>query len=591
MFSLGTRKIFCLSGGGIMHLLDSCAKQDGLDMIYNLNEQATGICADTYAQYTNRLGVALITTGPGATNAVTGCAGAWLDSSPVLFISGQTKRADLGQLRGLRQFGAQEISIIPMVKPITKYAEIVMEPLDIKYHLEKAVFLASHGRRGPVWLDIPLDVQGAQIDETQLREFIAEEEFPEYFSNLEIHDKQIQAVIAALNNSKRPVILFGHGLIAAGGEGLLRKLSDEYRIPVLSTWRGKGAFGDDDELYFGMPGIPAKRYSNYVLQNADLLIVIGTRLNFALTAYAEERFGIHAKKIMVDIDQKEIDKLKMKFELTLNTDAKVFLQSVFDNKRNIIFKDRSPWLKYCEKMKAKYPINKEIQPLPDVNKVDGYLFGDKLSNLFREDDIIIGSPSGRTCAITHMAFNIKRKQKFLTSMGIGSMGWMIPSGIAASVASGRKRTIIFEGDGSLQHNIQELALINTYHLPIKLFVLSNGGYNQIYGMQMNNFNSRFAGCHPESGVRFPELKKVAVTYGLTYYVIHDDSEIDEVLQDVMKDDHPVLCEVMGSINFDEIPKSKTIVNSDGTFSSSLLENLYPFVSEEEQIENMPDWEE
>lgn len=580
----GIKDLFTISGGGIMHLLDSAAKQEGLNLVFNLNEQATGVCADSYAQYTNHLGACLVTTGPGATNAVTGCAGAWLDSSPVLYISGQTKTADMGQLKGLRQFGAQEIAIVPMVTPITKYAVTVLKADEIKYHLEKAVYLATHGRRGPVWIDIPLDIQGSQIELQDLKEFNPESEG--LLETYTIENDVISKIYDLINNSERPVVLMGHGVTACGKGKSLHNLLDEFRIPVLATWRAKSIYGDDEELYMGSPGIPTTRYSNYVLQNSDLLLIIGSRLNPAITAYAEDNFAPNAIKIIVDIENNEINKLAMPFELKINTDAGAFIESLVANKDKYINKSRESWIDYCVNIKSKYPLNKEVQPIDNEGKVDGFIFADKLSDYMAAEDVVVGSSSGRTCGISHMAIKLKRDQKFITSMGIGSMGWCLPSAIASCIASGKRRTILLEGDGSLQHNIQELALINTYNLPIKLFVYSNSGYASIYIMQKNNFDSNYSGCSKETGVDFPSIEAIAQAYKLNYYVIKSNNEIENVLENVMKDDRPIICEVEGSINFDEIPKSKTIVNKDGTFSSSKLEYLYPFIDLNEHNENM-----
>jgi len=580
----GIKDLFLISGGGIMHLLDSVARQEGLNLVFNLNEQATGICADSYAQYTNHLGACLVTTGPGATNAVTGCAGAWVDSNPVLYISGQTKTADMGQIKGLRQYGAQEIAIVPVVTPITKYAVTVMKAADIRYHLEKAVFLATHGRRGPVWIDIPLDVQGSKIEPGELRGFDPEGEG--LLENYIVGEGEITKVFDLINNSKRPVVLMGHGVVASGRGEAFRNLLDELGIPVLASWRAKGIYGDDDELYMGSCGIPAPRYSNYALQNSDFLLIVGCRLNPAITAYAEDNFAPNAVKVIVDIDQNEIDKLTIPFDLKINTDAGAFIEALIKNKDRYINKSRDEWLDYCRNIKAKYPLNKEVQPFDNEGKVDGYAFAHTLSDYLTAEDVVVGSSSGRTCGISHMALKLKRGQRFITSMGLGSMGWCVPSAIASCVASGKRRTIVLEGDGSLQHNIQELALINTYKLPIKLFVYSNSGYASIFAMQRNNFDSNYAGCSKESGLDFPDMSSIANAFKLEYYTIRTNDEIKPVLDVVMSNDRPVLCEVMGSINFDEIPKSKTVVNPDGTFSSSRLEYLYPFIDLDEHTKNM-----
>ena len=585
----GIRDVFLLSGGGMMHLLDSASRCKELNLVFNLNEQATGICAESYAQFTGGLGACMVTTGPGATNAVTGCAGAWVDSTPTLFISGQCRVDQMGQLQGLRIYGAQEIAIVPVVKPITKYAATVLKKEEIRYHLEKAVYLATHGRKGPVWLDVPLDVQGAQVDEEALVAFDPVSEG--LVSAPEVKDKDIFHLYDLLNQSRRPAILIGHGVVAAHRQKQIREIVHAFQIPVLATWRAKGVFGDEEDLFMGSPGIPTTRFSNYVLQNTDFLLIIGSRLNPAITAYDEPHFAPGAQKIMVDIEAKEMDKLNMPFAMKIEADAADFIDAMLAHKTAYTPRDRSEWLAYCLRMKEKYPLRNEKQPFDNEGKVDGFLFADKLSDYSTAEDVFVGSSSGRTCGISHMAYRLKQGQPFVTSMGLGSMGWCLPSAIACCVASGKKRTLLLEGDGSLQHNIQELALVRTYNLPLKLFVFSNNGYASIYTMQRNNFQSEFAGCNAESGTRIPPIDRIAALYDLPYYRIETDKQIDAVLKRIMVDDTPCLCEVCGSINFDEIPKSMTIANPDGTFTSSKLENLYPFLSEEEQKENMPCWEE
>lgn len=582
----GIKDLFLISGGGMMHMLDSVSRNPGLNLIFNLNEQASAICADSYAQYTG-LGACMVTTGPGATNAVTGCAGAWVDSDPVLFISGQCKTDQMGQLKGLRIYGAQEIAIVPCVTPITKYAVTVLKKEEIRYHLEKAVYLATHGRKGPVWVDVPLDIQGAQVDEETLVAFDLE---AEGFSRPATVDQtQIQKLYEMLNASHRPVVLIGHGVVAAGRQEEMRRLVEAFQIPVLSTWRAKGIFGDDEALFMGSPGIPTTRFSNYVLQNADFLLIVGTRLNPAITAYDEPHFASNAKKIMVDIDAAEMEKLNIDFSMRFTADAADFLDAMWAAKCLYRPSDRKMWLDYCTRIKAKYPLSKEVQPLDQEGKVDGFYFADRLSEYSRSSDVFVGSSSGRTCGISHMAYRLKNGQPFVTSMGLGSMGWCVPSAIACCIASGRQRTLVMEGDGSLQHNLQELALIRTYHLPLKIFVYANQGYASIYAMQENNFASQYAGCNVDSGLGLPPVEKIACLYNLPYYCIKSDKEVDGILAEIMNNNEPCLCEVCGSIRFDEIPKSITIANADGTFTSSRLENLYPFVSETEQADNMPDW--
>ena len=583
----GIRHLFLISGGGMMHLLDAAQRNRDLELIFNLNEQASSICGESYAQFNGRLGACMVTTGPGATNAVTGCAGAWLDSTPVIYISGQCKTEQMGQLKGLRIYGAQEVAIVPCVTPITKYAVTILNKEEIRYHLEKALYLATHGRRGPVWIDVPLDIQGASVETECLKGFDPTREKIEESRPIDAGD--IEKVYALLNASKRPAVLIGHGVVAAERQEKLRGLIEAFKIPVLATWRAKGVFGDEEALFMGSPGIPAARFSNYVLQNCDYLLIIGTRLNASITAYDEPSFAEKAQKIMVDIEREEIDKLNMSFAVKIEADAADFIDAMADAAALYQPMDRRPWLDYCRRMKEKYPLDREKQPMDQEGKVDGYLFADRLSDFSKTTDVFVGSSSGRTCGISHMAYRLKRGQSFVTSMGIGAMGWALPSAIACCLASGKRRTLLLEGDGSLQHNLQELQLIGTYRLPLKLFVLSNGGYASIYAMQRNSFQSRFAGCTPESGLKLPEIREIAELYHLPFFHIRSDGEIEGVLAEVMADDAPCICQIDSSIRFDEIPKSITVANSDGTFSSLKLENLYPFVDEEEQKENMPDW--
>jgi len=583
----GVKDVFLLSGGGMMHLLDGVGRNPKLYLVCNLNEQASSICADSYGQFTNELGVCMLTTGPGATNAVTGITAAFLDSTPVLAISGQCKTADLASKRGVRQFGAQEVDIVSMVKPVTKYAVMITDKNSIRYHLEKAVFLAKAGRRGPVWIDIPLDIQGSQIKEEELIGFVPVDEG--YITDCKDLSTEIGKVYQMINAAQRPAFLIGHGLVAAGAKEKFRDLILQLQIPVLATWRAKGVFGDVEELFLGEPGIPAKRYANYVLQNSDLVIIIGTRLNAALTAYDEKNFGVNAKKVIVDIDINEINKLDMNFAVKIHEDAAAFIEQMLTSIWLYKKVNRTDWTQYCMEIKAKYPLDKEIQPEDNKGLTDAYYFAGKLADYCTHSDVIVGASSGRVCGISHMAFQVKQGQRFVSSMGLGSMGFVVPSMIACCLASGRQRTLALEGDGSLQHNIQELALINTYKLPIKLFILSNGGYASIYMMQKNNFKGNYVACNGETNVKFPSLIDIAKIYQLDYYKIGDNSEVEAVLTDVMKDDRPVLCEVVVSIYFDEIPKSKTIVQPDGTFSSSKLENLYPFLPADEVQKNMPVW--
>ena len=574
----GVKDVFLLSGGGMMHLLDSVFQSEKIHKYCNLHEQASAICADAYAQVTGDLAVCMVTSGPGATNAITGAVNSWIDSEPVLVISGQAKTSDLVGDRGVRQTGSQEVNISEMMKCATKYIVTVKDKNMVRYHMEKAIYLATHGRKGTTWVDVPLDIQGAQIEISEQATFDpAAEGLEEKFI---ISDDDIRDILNMMQSAKRPLILVGKGVQADHMSEQIRNICYRLQIPAIATWRAKMVFADDDDMYFGHPGSPGPRYPNWILQTCDFLLIIGSRLNQGITAFNEPHFAFHAKKVIVDIDANEIRKLNIPFEKTLVSDAKTFISKLDECSANMKPCNTSAWLNYCRKAKAEYPLYKERQAKEQM-QTNMYLFGHELSLRTRDTDVIVESSSGRSCGIIGMSYERKAGQIEIGAMGLGSMGFALPAAIGACVASGKRRTLTLEGDGSLQHNLQELALIRGYHLPIKLFVLNNNGYASIAVMQDNHFKSRYAGSGRTSGVYCCDMKKLANLYDLNYYAIHNDGEIGAVMDRVLEDDEPVLCEVFADYTFDEIPKATTRVNADGTLSSSVLEDLFPFLSEEE----------
>lgn len=574
----GVKDVFLLSGGGMMHLLDSLFQSRIIHPWCNLHEQASSICAGAYAQATGNLGVCMVTSGPGATNAVTGAVDAWMDSEPVLVLSGQAKTSDLVGDRGVRQCGSQEVNITAMMEPVTKYAVSVRDKTLVKYHLDKAVYLATHGRKGTVWVEVPLDIQGAQVEEDELAEFdpAAEGLVPES----RVSDGDVDEVLDLLRAAKRPLILAGKGTLSGGAGEQLRAFCHEMKAPALATWRAKMVFPDDDELYFGHPGSPGPRYANWILQTCDFLLVVGSRLNIGVTAFNEPHFACRAKRVMVDVDAKEIAKLDMEFAKTLVCDAGDFVPRLRRRAAGTGPLDTADWLRFCRAAKAAYPVWREAQFKPQ-GQTNVYRFVHELSGRTRADDVIVQSPTGRACTAIGLTYERKEGQVEIGSMALGSMGFALPGAIGACVACGKRRTITLEGDGSLQHNLQELALLRGYGLPIKLFILNNNGYSSISVMQDNHFQSRYAGCGPESGVFLCGGRKLAELYGLRYDAIHGDGEIAQVLDRVMADDEPVLCEVFADRTFDEIPKAASRLNPDGSMSSSVLEDLYPFLPREE----------
>ncbi len=574
----GVGTVFMLSGGGIMHLVDSLGKS-GMGYVCCHHEQACSIAAQAYAMYKNSLGVCLVTTGPGGTNALTGAAAAYMDSTPVLFISGQVKRSDFASLRGVRQYGAQENDIISMVKPITKYAVTVTEAREIKYHLQKAVYSALEGRRGPVWLDIPLDVQSENVDVKRLRGYAPNDE--------KVSDGAARAAEAGrwrelacrmLKESSRPLIIAGHGVISSGSAERLRKLQKKLGLPMMSSWRALEIMDGDDPLFFGSPGLQAARYSNIITQGADLLIIIGTRLDNMITAYNGGNFGIRAKKLVVDIDENELKKLELTCAEKICCDAGDFIEAVLN--ADLPPRDYSKWLDFCARTKAGFPLLSEKQA-KELGGADLYKAAEAISRFCEADDALVFSSTSRCNTAGHIAFRRKKGQKSVSSMGLGSMGFALPSAVGAYFASGGKRTVVLEGDGSLQLNIQELQTIRHYGVDAKMFIFSNGGYAAIKTMQDRSFKGLHVGCTSESGVSLPSLEKIAETYGMPYLRADKNESLDAVIGAAMRENGAVICELVGDIDFDEIPKCISSVDAEGKITSAALENPYPFLTARE----------
>ena len=570
--------VFLLSGGGIMHLLDSLAKEDRIHKYYNLHEQASGFAADGYAQYANKLGVVFATTGPGATNVVTSLASAYIDSTPLLVISGQVRRDTITTLAGVRQTGAQEVGIIPIVESVTKYAVTVMDPADIRYVLERAVYTALHNRPGTVWVDIPLDVQAAEIDPSSLRGYKPEEKAAA------VNAEDLREIAAMLAAAKRPVILAGTGVMLAGAREAFVQMVNELQIPTVTSRRARRLFHRGGDRYFyGSAGMVAPRYAHYVLQNADFLLVIGSGLRYYLTAYNDANFAPHARKAIVNIHPSEIEKLGMTVDKAIVMDAVAFIAAFSDLCRMRKMPDWQGWITYADEMREKYPALAEVIPHAD-GLTDGYMVTKYINQYAGTDDVYVASPSA--FAYGYNVYELHDGQEYICPVGLGSMGTGLPCAIGACIASGKKRTILGEGDGSLQHNIQELALLRQYDLPIKIFIDSNNGYRQIYTMQQTHFAGRFAGCTPESGVGMPNLRSIAEAYGLDYYEIVCADETEEIVRRALADDVPAIINMVSSPAVEFVPIIKSRIGADGKMISSKLEDLYPFLPEEEQRRNM-----
>lgn len=577
----GIEHVFVLPGGGAMHLNDSLGGCAGLEYVCNLHEQACAIAAEAYARVTNNLGVVMVTAGPGGTNTITGVAAAWLDSTSVLFLSGQAKRADLKGDRGLRQLGVQEIDIVSIVSSITKYAVTVLEPESIRYHLEKAFHLARSGRPGPVWLDLPLDIQASTIEPKNLKPFDPSELLAD---PVEPAESSVAATIKLLNESERPVLLVGNGVRMAGAGDLLLGVIERLGIPVLTTRLGVDLLAADHPLCFGMPGGIASRASNFTLQNSDFLLILGARLDMALIAYAPERLARAAKKVMVNIDEAEIRKLGANIDIGVPADAKLFLEAVLQRADEIETRDREAWLDRCQGWRSRYPFVTAEQR-KQAEGINTYAFSEILSEEAAEGDIILPGSSGLACEIFLTAFKAKSGQRIFHNKGTGAMGLAQPAAIGACLASGRRRTLCIDGDGGFLMNIQELETVRRLNLPIKFFVINNDCYASIRASQTNYFG-RLVAADKTSGLSLPDLGAVSKAFGIEATRISDPASLRDEIQRILREPGPSVCEIMVLPAEPRIPSVRSMQRPDGSMVSKPLEDMFPFLDRDEFRSNM-----
>ena len=576
----GAEHMFVLPGGGAMHLNDSLAKSRKIQFVGCLHEQACAIAAEAYARVNNKLGLLMVTTGPGGTNALTGIAGAYIESTPVFVVSGQVKRLDMINGQGIRQQGMQELDIISVVKSITKYSVLVDDPQMIRYHIERALYEATHGRKGPVWLDIPLDVQATMIEEEELIGFTPFE--PRSYCASE---KQIIQVIEQLNRSERPVLLAGNGIRLADAIPEFEELCSVLDIPVLTTWNGIDLVEETNPLYYGRPGGLGHRYANFIQQNSDFYMSIGARMNLLQTGYNFDGFARAAYKVMIDIDEHELHKVNVRPDLPICSDAGEFIRSLLQNKNLIEKKDRSSWFSYCDRMKEKYPLIPQSY-WEQKKLVNTYCLLETISKYMTSEDVYVSGSSGSCIDISMQTFKVKKGQRVFCTKGLASMGYGLPSTIGACLASGGKRTVSVNGDGGFVMNIQELATIARMKLPIKLFVLCNHGYGAIHTMQTNHFEKRFMDCDEESGLLIPPIAKVAEAFGLKAIIIKSNDELEEKVSESLNYVGPVIVEVHTPISLIAQPKQVSYKRSDGQMESLPLEYMNPPISDEEMKENL-----
>ena len=578
----GVRHVFMVTGGGAMHLNDAMGRESRLHYICNHHEQAAAMAAEGYARVTGGVGVVNVTTGPGSINALNGVFGAWTDSIPMLVISGQVKRETcmaIAGTRDLRQLGDQEVDIISMVRGLTKYAVLVDDPAAIPYHLERAFHLAQSGRPGPCWLDIPVDVQGAQIDAAKARHYDpAEDDHP---WDRDLIGRQCKEVLERLRASKRPVILAGTGVRLAHALDEYDDVVHKLRIPVTTAWT-HDLIASDDELFCGRPGTIGERAGNFTVQNSDLLLVLGSRLNIRQVSYNWQAFAPKAFKIQVDVDSAELHKPLIKPDLPIHCDLKFFLTELRSRLDGYKAGAHERWLKWCREKVEKYLV---VQPNqrsagPPLNP---YGFMERLNAMLAPDDVI-ACGNATACIVSFQVLRLKKDQRLFSNSGSASMGYDLPAAIGAAVARGGKRVICMAGDGSLQLNIQELATVAHNRLPVKIFVLNNGGYLSIRSTQ-SNFFKHLVGESPESGVSFPQYTKAAAAYGIPSIRIDRESQYPEV-EKALAVKGPVLIEVMLDPTQGFEPRIRSRQLLDGRIVSPALEDMYPFLDPAELAANM-----
>ena len=571
----GVAHVFMIPGGGAMHLNDSLGRHPTLKFVCNLHEQASAVAAEAYGQYAG-LGVAMVTSGPGGTNAVTGVAGAWLESTPMMVISGQVKRADLVGDRGVRQIGFQEIDIISVVSPITKYSVTVTDPKAIRACMEEALWTATHGRKGPVWVDIPLDVQAAEVDPTALKAFVPPQPEPKGSGAAEDAGKTLDILAQA----RRPMVLVGNGVRHAGAIGTFVKWVEAVGIPVLTTWKALDFLPDGHPLYAGRPGAVGQRAANFSQQKCDALLCLGARLDYGQTAYNHAHFAPRAKRVVVDIDPNEIAKLQMDLSVAHTGDAGEFLRELARQSAGRGFPDWSPWRSECASLKERYPI-----VLPSYRSVPSgvhnYVLVETIGNLMGPGDVLVPGCSGARSEVTAQAVPNKNGLRFINTHGLGSMGFGVPAALGACLASGGRPTVCIDGDGGFPMNAQELAVIARLGLPIKFFVLNNGGYGSIRATQTNYFGGKFVACDAGSGLTLPDLEKTAGACGVAYARIASQESLPAEVGAVLAAAGPVVCEVLMAPDQLTQPKVSSRQMPDGQMVTMPMEDLWPFLDRKE----------
>ena len=569
----GITDCFAVVGGGAMYLDNALYKNKGLHKVFNHHEQACAMAAEAYARYADKMALVCVTSGPGGTNTLTGVMGAWVDSIPMLVISGQVRYAISVPHSGLklRYRGTQEFNIVDTVKTMTKYAKMVTNPLDIRMEINKAIDIAVSGRRGPVWLDIPMDIQSAVVDEEELTPDVVGEE------THVVAPSVIADLVNEINNAERPVVLIGRGVSAGGARETLRQALRLLKIPLLSSSSTADALYHGIDNYFGSTGSFGPRTGNFIIQNADLILSIGCSLGFSSTGFAQEYFAPNAKIIAVDVEPDEMKKPGINVSQFIHSDATVFLNSFLDQNRELI--PPVEWLAYCNKVKTRFtPFEAACDKKPD-DRVCFYVFWSKYYHYAKEDTItVLGN---NTAIIGALQAGVQTKgQRIIGNKNCGSMGYDLPAAIGAAVAS-KKEVILVTGDGSFMMNLQELQTIIHYGLNVKIVIFENRGYNAIRQTSKNFFNGELIGCTPETGVSFPSFEKIASAFGFGYQKCKKNADVDKALYSLFDAKEPVILEISELLDDPVVPKVMSRTLSDGTLATPALQDMAPFIDKEE----------
>lgn len=580
---LGTKHVFMVTGGGAMHLNHSFGTNKNLECIFNHHEQACAIAAEAYYRLNNQLPLVNVTSGPGGTNAITGVYGAFVDSVGMVVISGQVKWETTVRSTGmpLRQYGDQELDIEELVRPVTKYVAMVTDPKSIRYHLEKAYYLAQNGRPGPCWLDIPLNVQGAQINPDELIGFDPKE-LDEPWKD--IKNKTVSEIVDRIRNAQRPVILAGSGVRLSGAHDSFIRFVNNLKVPVATAWNAHDVIWDDHPYYVGRPGTVGDRAGNFAVQNSDLLLILGSRLNIRQVSYNWSSFAREAYKIWVDIDDLELKKPTVKADMPIHGDLSEMLPALAMASEGLETNtNHLSWVKWCLERKDRYPV--VMEEYWDNPKINPYCFVKKLFDKLPENQKIVAG-NGSACVIGFQAATLKPGQRFWTNSGCATMGYDLPGAIGVHKASGGESVVCLAGDGSIMMNLQELQTIAGKKMPIKIFVINNSGYVSIFQTHRNFFNGVEVGGGPKSGVTFPSFEKISMAFDIPYFRATTHDELDTALGGALSTTGPVICEVVVDENVSFAPKLGAKQHPDGRITSPPLEDLSPFLSRDELLANM-----